>query len=159
MSAARYAAWVCWAVAAAATAYAIVGWRAAVVALGAMPYIRPLPEALPDSVSPPSMAALVSDRDRFVSRDPFRLAPAVQATPAALLARPSLPVLGLGGTMHLSGQWMAVLVGVPGMEGGTLVLAGEEVGGVRVVRVHRDSAVVRVMDSTLTLQLRTPWAP
>jgi hypothetical protein len=95
--------------------------------------------------------------ERVVRRNPFRLSrqPArievdsLAAEPAMPL-RPALVVSGiLGGP-----PWEAILEGVPGRRGGTVVRAGDVLGDLRVVAVRYDTVIVQGSDTTWILTLR-----
>lgn len=100
----------------------------------------------------------------LVARDPFRLErkPSAVAyrldvetrwSPPSSPAKPSLELAGiLGGP-----PWQAVLLGLPGRKGSLVVRAGESVEGFAVVRVGRDTVVVRGADTTWILTVRGPW--
>lgn len=94
--------------------------------------------------------------ERTVQHDPFRLerrpaSVAFSTTPAGVPAAPvtaaPLPRIGLNGTIG-GPSWQAILSGIPGHDGTVVMRAGDTLGGVLVRRVTRDSAVVRVKDST-----------
>jgi hypothetical protein len=51
----------------------------------------------------------------------------------------------------------AVVEGLPGIEGPTVLRRGEEAAGIRVLRIGRDRVVLRGLDTTWSLPVREPW--
>lgn len=94
--------------------------------------------------------------ERVIARDPFRLdrhpaSVAFSTTPSGAPGpiMPPQPAvrLVLHGTIG-GPPWKAILSGIPGHDGTTLMSTGDTLGGVLVRRVARDSVLVRVKDST-----------
>jgi len=83
--------------------------------------------------------------------DPDRRAPSEPA-PAP---REPRPVLALSGIVW-GADPAAVVEGVPGVEGSTVLRRGEAVGGLRLVRIAGDSVVIRGRDTTWRLTVRDP---
>lgn len=101
-----------------------------------------------------------------VDRDPFRLLrhpspiayqavfDGVPASPAP--PKPSHPALALAGIVG-GPPWAALVEGIPGREGATVVRAGDTLGGLRIRAVGRDTVIVRGADTTWKLVLKRPW--
>lgn len=118
----------------------------------------------PAPVFIPSSAALVSAAETLVARDPFRLerkpsgvrySPAMEGAPPPppRSPRPTLAVAGiLGGP-----PWEALVEGVPGRHGSTLVRRGDTLGGLRVRSITKDTVIITGMDTTWTLTMRRAW--
>lgn len=118
-----------------------------------------------DSSSPPvRVVALAND---IVQRDPFRperrqaplpyspVADGMPAPPPPPPAPPK-PALVLRGTIG-GPKWEALLEGIPGRGGSTLVRQGDTLAGLTLRRVSRDTVVVRGMDTTWTLTVKRTW--
>lgn len=67
--------------------------------------------------------------------------------------RPGLSVSGIIG----GPPWSAVLEGLPGHEGGTVVHPGDTLGGLRIRSVRRDTVVISGVDTTWRLIVRRAW--
>ena len=81
------------------------------------------------------------------------------AAPAGSSASPQLkPQLVLSGVVW-GGQAkpMAVLEGLPGIQGPRVVRVGERVGGLTLRRIQRDAVVVTGLDTMWTLTVKAPW--
>ena len=94
-----------------------------------------------------------ADRRRSARYD-ATAASSADAAPAAP-AQPK-PVLVLSGLVR-GARPAAVLAGIPGTEGEVVLRQGDRVGGLRLVRLEGDRAVVRGLGSTWRLTLRNPW--
>ncbi|MGH7526894.1 MAG: hypothetical protein ACREMX_09340 [Gemmatimonadales bacterium] len=69
------------------------------------------------------------------------------------MPKPALAVSGI-----VWGPEPAALVeGVPGVEGSTVLRRGDSAAGFRVVRIEGERVVIRGMDTTWTLMVRNPW--
>lgn len=96
---------------------------------------------------------------RVASHDPFRLdrhptSVAFSTNPQSTPMAPAAPKIQLALHGTIGGPpWQAILSGIPGHEGTVVLHAGDTLGGVLVRRVMRDSAVVRVKDSTWAVSL------
>jgi hypothetical protein len=77
--------------------------------------------------------------------------PEEQAAPA-----PPRPALALTGIVR-GRRPAAVLSGVPGVEGEVVLRPGDSAGGLRLVRIDGDRAVVHGLDTTWRLTVRNPW--
>jgi hypothetical protein len=71
----------------------------------------------------------------------------------ATVPKPTLAVSGI----VWGPEPAAVLEGVPGVEGSTVVRRGESAAGLRVIRIEGELVVVRGLDTTWTLKVRNPW--
>ncbi len=103
----------------------------------------------------------------IVERDPFRpdrrqaplpyspLADGMPAPPPSPPAPPK-PALVLRGTIG-GPRWEALIEGIPGRQGSTLVRHGDTLGGLKIRRISRDTVVVRGMDTTWTLTVKRTW--
>lgn len=133
--------------------------------------VRPAQAAEPAiwPVSPPahsldrdSLAVLV---DRIASNDPFRLdrkpatiaygAPdtvAARAAAQAAAPRPPLVLVGIVGP-----PWRALVDGIPGHDGSTVLRTGQIVAGLRVGDITPTTATVTGMDTTWHLTVKRAW--
>lgn len=149
-------------------------WSAAALMLGAFvwsvfanPPARPAEELGTSMLAPPSArwiarANLGETVLATVGRNPFRAdrraaplpfgAPAVIGQPASPPSRPLLKVTGISGP-----PWSAIVEGVPGRPSGTVVRAGERVGGLLVERISRDTVRLVGADTSWTLVLTRRW--
>jgi hypothetical protein len=75
----------------------------------------------------------------------------VEATPPPV--RPTLAVSGI----LWSSRPVAILEGLPGIDGPRLVQAGDRFGPLEVRSIHPSRVVVRGPDTTWTLAVREPW--
>jgi hypothetical protein len=81
---------------------------------------------------------------------PEQAAPEASAPPAE---RPALAVSGI-----LWGpEPNAIVEGLPGVEGSTVLRRGESVGGIRVMRIEQRRVVLVGRDTTWVLEVRDPW--
>jgi hypothetical protein len=110
---------------------------------------------------------LVALANRVVEGDPFRSdrrpaplpysrAAEGQPPPPPEPSAPPNPALVLRGTVG-GPVWEALIEGIPGREGSTLVRSGELIAGLTVQRVSRDTVVVRGRDTAWTLTVGQPW--
>jgi hypothetical protein len=119
----------------------------------------------PNFSSPPMRVVALANG--IVERDPFRpdrlqaplpyspLADGMPAPPPPPPAPPK-PALVLRGTIG-GPKWEALLEGIPGRQGSTLVRQGDTLGGLTLRRISRDTVVVRGMDTTWTLTVKRTW--
>lgn len=152
-----------WTTAALAAAWAIIGWG------NATPDLEETASNIPTQVAAPripDVAALRTASELIVGSDPFRLdrrpspiafqpelTGAPQIAAPTLSPRPPLSVSGfIGGP-----PWEALVEGVPGKEGSTLVRAGDKLGDLRVRAIKRDTVIIQGPDTTWKLTLRRPW--
>ena len=111
------------------------------------------PVAPPDTTGLGAAAAMLRDHDPFrVERKPTKLRfnpwePAAAAVPARAPQRPALGLMGLVG----GPPWNALIQGIPGREAGVVLSVGDSVSGVRLDRIHGDTAFVSGLDTTWTL--------
>ena len=108
--------------------------------------------AVPDSV-----VSTIVRRDPFrIGREPAPLAydPVRTAQPPMPAApKPALRLLGVVAGRDPT----AVIEGFPGGERARVVRAGDEVAGLRVVRISVEEVKVVGMDTTWVLTVREPW--
>lgn len=102
----------------------------------------------------------------LVNSDPFRTSHQPSAvefgTPEAEQAgypvtpqpRPPLLLQGIVGTTP---SWSAIVIGIPGHEGGVLVRQGDTLSGLRVTSVSGKAVVIQGSDTTWHLGLKGPW--
>jgi hypothetical protein len=149
------------------TAVVVLGvrtaWKRAAAELPPLPaavYPGPSPIKVwePDSLTVRAERVITSNPfrvDRRPSQVPFQ--PQLQGgAMIPPLIRPPRPTLVLSGIMG-GPPWHAVLEGLPGQQGSTVVTAGQTVGAFTIRRVSRDSAVVQGMDTTWRLGVRRSW--
>lgn len=117
--------------------------------------------ALPPAVKMFDKDTLDRAATRTAEHDPFRLerrpaSVAFSTTPIG----PAVPQAPAAPTIHIALQgtiggppWQAILSGVPGHDGTTIVRSGDTLGGIAIRRVSRDSVIVRVKDSTWAVTL------
>ena len=132
---------------------------------------RPAQAAAP-AIWPVSPAATPLDRDslavlveRITSADPFRLdrrpaaiaygstdtvAAHAVAQPAA--QRPSLVLVGIVGP-----PWHALVDGIPGHDGSTVLRNGQTVAGLRVGSITARTTTITGMDTTWRLTVKRTW--
>lgn len=92
-------------------------------------------------------------RPAAVGFDPARSEQAASETGAPQAERPPLAVSGI-----LWGpEPAAILEGLPGTDGSTVLRQGETVGGIRVSRIEQGRVVLVGRDTTWTLEVRNPW--
>jgi hypothetical protein len=139
-----------WVGAAAGVGLAGISWRR-----GIEPMIRETPfvvRAAPDFAIPSGdsiyeAAAAITELQLFgspVSETMMATAPA--------LPRPPKPALVLRGVLG-GPPWTAVVEGIPGQSGTTVVRPGDVLSGLTIRSVQRAVVVVRGMDTTWTLTL------
>ncbi len=146
-------------------------WTAAVV-LAALAAARaaPLVEVEPPGSRTPRRPVVTVPAESAAAwsrvigaRDPFRLerrpadvrygaAPRIEA----MVQRPPRPALVLQGILG-GPPWRAVVEGLPGRTGGTVLAEGDSVGPLAVRLVTRDSIVIAGMDTTWVLRIRETW--
>lgn len=110
--------------------------------------------------------SLVAWADRVGEAPPFRLdrlpaepgIPAPANPPVGMEPSAPRPPLVLQGIVGRSGDWEAVIAGVPGETAGVLVRTGDSLaGGLRVRRIGADTVVVAARDTTYTLAVKRAW--
>jgi hypothetical protein len=102
----------------------------------------------------------------FVEHDAFRLvrhpSPVIYrpeldgAPPPPPVAKPPHPALSVSGILG-GPPWAALVDGIPGREGSTLVHAGDVFGGLTVRSVTADSVTIVASDTTWRLGIRRGW--
>lgn len=100
-----------------------------------------------------SQSALHRVADSLVITDPFRLerkpANVAFGAPVVTALSPPKPRIQLVLNGIIGGPpWRAVLTGVPGHDGNTIVAAGDTVGGLRIRSIKHDGVVVQGPDTT-----------
>lgn len=110
-----------------------------------------------------SLAVLTA---RVVSEDPFRLdrrpaevayaagvdSAAARASDPPAAPRPPLALVGIVGP-----PWSALVDGVPGHDGSTVLRAGQSVAGLRVRAVTATIATISAADTTWHLTVKRTW--
>jgi hypothetical protein len=166
MSPLRFTILAAWALAGLGLAGAAVAWSMAVPVLppeGGAPAWRMSVPAVDPSSGGQLDAAAISIREHnpfWWERKPkgvrFNPWEEVNMLPTPSAAPPSKPVLALVGIVG-GPPWTAVIEGIPGREGGVLLRAGEEVGGLRLADVRGDTVRLSGHDTTWTLTPRRAW--
>lgn len=112
-----------------------------------------LSEPSHDSVNAAAAAVIANDPFRL-ERKPasLRFGESPPQPPPQTLTAPAPVRLTLSGT--IGPPWQAIVEGIPGRTGGTVVRAGEAYGSLRIVSVGRDTIVVQGADSTWTITLK-----
>lgn len=131
------------------------------------PVAAPAPAIWPVSppartIDPDSLAVLV---EHITSADPFRLdrRPAavaygptdsamVHAAAQAAAPRPPLVLVGIVGP-----PWHALVDGIPGHDGSTVIRAGQTVAGLRVGAITATTTTITGMDTTWRLTVKRTW--
>ncbi|HEX6809096.1 MAG TPA: hypothetical protein VF118_14005 [Gemmatimonadaceae bacterium] len=131
------------------------------------PVAAPAPAIWPVSppartIDPDSLAVLV---EHITSADPFRLdrkpatvaygAPdtiAAHVAAQAAVARPPLVLVGIVGP-----PWRALVNGIPGHDGSTVIRAGQTVAGLRVGAITATTTTITGMDTTWRLTVKRTW--
>ncbi|MEO8201002.1 MAG: hypothetical protein ABI679_10810 [Gemmatimonadota bacterium] len=80
----------------------------------------------------------------------------VPSEPMPVEALPPKPLLMLTGILW-DRDPAAIVEGLPGVEGGRLLRAGESIGGVKVRRITEHDVTLSGMDTTWVLEVRKPW--
>jgi hypothetical protein len=149
-----------WTVAALSSMAGAAGWRAT---LRETTVARTSAVGVASGIPQTDGQALASHAAKTVSGDPFRIErkpanvafgvpPAASAPAPSAAQRPRLVVSGIIGP-----PWRAVLEGIPGREGSTVVIEGQAFGELRVRSIRRDTVVVAGRDTTWKLTVRRPW--
>ena len=86
--------------------------------------------------------------------DPARAAQASSGESAPLAAE--RPPLALSGIVW-GAEPAAIVEGMPGAEGSTVMRRGERSNGIRVARIERARVVLVGRDTSWTLEVREPW--
>jgi len=153
----------------------VVAWgSASLLALGGVgAWSAAVPSVVPEGVArgtlPPPIASHSAPDVKVAAalreRDPFRFdrrptdvrynpwEPVGVSVAVPRPARPSLAVVGIVG----GPPWNALVQGIPGREGGSLVTTGDSVNGIRIVRISRDTAYLAGFDTTWALTPRRSW--
>jgi hypothetical protein len=111
--------------------------------------------------APDTLVALAARRPLFrparrpaaVRFDPARQEQAASPPSAPPVERPALALSGI----LWGAEPAAILEGLPGTEGSTVVRRGEVVGGIRVTRIEQGRVVLVGRDTTWRLEVRDPW--
>lgn len=124
-----------------------------------------LPHQVPTATAAPNPAAVDSVTSVATARAPFRASRRVptlrfdaRVSPVALAASPSPPRPVLSVTGILWGPVPSAIVdGIPGVEGGRVVRAGDTINGVSVRSITRERVIARGYDTTWNLTVRETW--
>jgi len=92
-------------------------------------------------------------RPGAVGFDPARSEQAAPETSAPPVERPALALSGI----VWGSEPAAIVEGMPGAEGSTVMRKGEIVSGIRVTRIEQGKVVLVGRDTAWTLQVRDPW--
>ena len=92
-------------------------------------------------------------RPAAVGFDPARSEAAASGESAPRVERPSLSLSGIvWGT-----EPAAIVEGIPGAEGSTVLRRGDASSGIRVKRIERSRVVLVGRDTSWVLEVREPW--
>jgi hypothetical protein len=91
-------------------------------------------------------------RPAAVAFDPARSVSSA-ASDAPAVPKPPLSVSGI----VWGGEPIALVEGLPGVEGSAVLRRGDSASGIRVVRIERDRVVLHGLDTTWNLPVREPW--
>ena len=151
-------------------------WIGAAIAIGTAG-VAAASSSRPRGAAPAQPWASVPDIHRFdedsiakgaafsIDNDPFRLSrrPAVvrySSTPAAAqlpavaaAPRPNLVLRGIVG----GPPWSAIIEGIPGREGTTMLRPGDSAGPLVVRSVGRDTVIIKGADTTWHLTVKRTW--
>jgi hypothetical protein len=130
----------------------------------------PLPRipAAPPRITASTLEAAVNDiadgdlfrPEREMPDPPAAGAPGAAAMPAGIQPlsppRPGRPHLVLRGVIG-GPPWDAVVEGIPGRDGATVVRVGQTIAGVTVRSIRGDTVFARGLDTTWTLTLVRSW--
>jgi hypothetical protein len=94
--------------------------------------------------------------DRRAAASGFDPARAVQAAGGQGAPPAERPPLTLSGIVW-GAEPAALVEGMPGTEGSTVLRRGESVSGIRVTRIERTRVVLVGRDTVWTLEVREPW--
>jgi hypothetical protein len=126
---------------------------------------QPASDAGVPAIAMSDTVALAASASRLRARDPFRVdrkpaqvlynpwQPVVTTPPPPPPVRPPLALAGLVG----GPPWNALIVGIPGREGGVLLQLGDSANGVRFVALRGDTAILAAFDTTWALTARRAW--
>lgn len=97
----------------------------------------------------------MSRKEAAVAYNPERTLSSGVPAVAPPQPRPQLALSGIvwGGRT----KPMAVLEGLPGVQGPRVLQLGERVGGLTVRRIQGDAVTVTGLDTTWTLRVKEPW--
>jgi hypothetical protein len=143
-----------------ATSIAEGRWRRAAVQVRSWPSVASGGSLRVTQVDPDSLAATA---DRLVAKDPFRIGGGSRSVRLAIAAaapapaRAPRPVLTLKAIVG-GPPWQAIITGIPGQGGETVVGAGARFESFLVQSISRDTLVIVGADTTwkLTLHRTTP---
>lgn len=94
--------------------------------------------------------------DRGPAPVAFSLTPQLAPSPvptAPVMKAPTLVLRGIAG----GPPWQALVDGIPGREGATVVKAGDRIGELRVTSINRDTVIMSGMDTTWKLTMVRAW--
>jgi hypothetical protein len=115
----------------------------------------PGPTAAPDSEALLDAISVIREGDLFrVERQPPARVPPVQTVIPQLTNPVPRPVVTglIGGP-----PWSAVVEGIAGVEGATVLQVGQSIGDITLRAIRRDTIILRGKDSTWKLTVRNSW--
>lgn len=121
-----------------------------------LPVLPPAPPPAPPEDTLVDAFAAIRNGNLFRAErapaDSARVAPAMAAMPQGM-PRPQLVLRGLVG----GPPWSAIVDGIPGTEGGTVLRVGQSIGGITLRAARRDTINLQGKDTAWTLTIRRAW--
>lgn len=116
----------------------------------------PAGDPAPDSLVAHAVRRPLFRADRRPAAQGFDPARAAQGTPETSAPPVDRPPLALSGIVWGS-EPAAIVEGMPGAEGSTVLRRGESASGIRVARIEHTRVVLVGRDTVWTLEVREPW--
>jgi hypothetical protein len=140
----------------AATVPIIQGERMDSVRASAAPWRAPEPDSAVDGLVAEALRRPLfrpARRPAALGFDPGRAMQAASGESAPPAERPPLALSGI----VWGAEPAAIVEGMPGAEGSTVLRRGESSSGIRVARIERARVVLVGRDTSWTLEVREPW--
>jgi hypothetical protein len=140
----------------AATVPIIQGGRMDSVRASAAPWRAREPDSAVDNLVAEALRRPLfrpARRPAALGFDPARAVQAASGESAPPVERPPLALSGI----VWGAEPAAIVEGMPGAEGSTVLRRGESSSGIRVARIERARVVLVGRDTSWTLEVREPW--